>query len=353
MAATSHSGSASEVLLLNVVAAATSAGAAVRVVHLRDLHLPLYDVDPIAVDEGVDRSAAAAAAAATGPQGTSPTSCAAPVASRVPSHTEVIRPPDAVKVPHHEKEGHQRHRFETFDPHQASIESVASSYTPHGGVSSAAAVGAPSGARRLRDLFAAADGLLLALPDCGGLPPPILVNALAWLTHVQSEGALRCGCGSTAGKVVALMSVGPAAAAAAPIDAFHQHSVEHPISGAAAAAMGKPDRAEGARAMRRQVREMLEAQFGMVVLTEFVDLTVVGARSTARPDSSVEQADAPLLPTFEPETGVLESEEHRSAVVALAAAIVHAASDLKMAQQGPAARLRHGDGDGEVEVVVA
>jgi hypothetical protein len=264
----------------------------------------------------------------------------------------VIRPPDdAVKAPHHEKEGNQRHRLETFDPHQASIESAASSYAPHGGVANAAAVGAPSGARRLRDLFAAADGLLLALPDCGGLPPPILVNALAWLTHVQSEGALRCGCGSTAGKVVALMSVGPAAAAAAPIDGFHHQSVEHPISGVAAAAMGEPDRAEGARAMRGQVREMLETQFGMVVLSEYVDLTVAGARNTARPDSSIEQPDAPLLPTFEPETGVLESEEHRSAVVSLAEAIVHAANQLKMAQQGPATRREHGDGG--IEVVVA
>lgn len=74
-----------------------------------------------------------------------------------------------------------------------------------------AAQGMPAGARQLRDLMAAHDGLLLASPEYNALPTPLLLNALDWMSVVQDEGDLPGGTGATAGKPAGLMAASPGA----------------------------------------------------------------------------------------------------------------------------------------------
>ncbi|AWI54287.1 hypothetical protein DEH84_13285 [Aquabacterium olei] len=74
-----------------------------------------------------------------------------------------------------------------------------------------AAEGLPAGARQLRDLMAAHDGVLLASPEYNALPTPLLINALDWLSVVQAEGELPGGTAATAGKPVGLMAASPGA----------------------------------------------------------------------------------------------------------------------------------------------
>jgi chromate reductase len=73
------------------------------------------------------------------------------------------------------------------------------------------AQGMPDGARRLRQLFAEHDGLLLASPEYNALPTPLFINAFDWLSVVQAEGDLPSGTGATAGKPVGLMAASPGA----------------------------------------------------------------------------------------------------------------------------------------------
>jgi NAD(P)H-dependent FMN reductase len=73
------------------------------------------------------------------------------------------------------------------------------------------AQGMPDGARRLRQLFAEHDGLLLASPEYNALPTPLFINAFDWLSVVQAEGDLSSGTGATAGKPVGLMAASPGA----------------------------------------------------------------------------------------------------------------------------------------------
>lgn len=73
------------------------------------------------------------------------------------------------------------------------------------------AQGMPEGARRLRQLFAEHDGLLLSSPEYNALPTPLFINAFDWLSVVQAEGDLPSGTGATAGKPVGLMAASPGA----------------------------------------------------------------------------------------------------------------------------------------------
>jgi len=73
------------------------------------------------------------------------------------------------------------------------------------------AQGMPEGARRLRQLFAEHDGLLLSSPEYNALPTPLFINAFDWLSVVQAEGDLPSGTGATAGKPVGLMVASPGA----------------------------------------------------------------------------------------------------------------------------------------------
>ena len=73
----------------------------------------------------------------------------------------------------------------------------------------AQAHGKPAGALKLRELFAAHDGLLLASPEYNALPTPLLINAFDWLSTVPAEGELPSGTGATLGKPVGLMAASP------------------------------------------------------------------------------------------------------------------------------------------------
>jgi NAD(P)H-dependent FMN reductase len=73
------------------------------------------------------------------------------------------------------------------------------------------AQGMPDGAKRLRQLFAEHDGLLLASPEYNALPTPLFINAFDWLSVVQAEGVMPSGTGATAGKPVGLMAASPGA----------------------------------------------------------------------------------------------------------------------------------------------
>jgi len=73
------------------------------------------------------------------------------------------------------------------------------------------AQGMPEGARRMRQLLAEHDGLLLSSPEYNALPTPLFINAFDWLSVVQAEGDLPSGTGATAGKPVGLMAASPGA----------------------------------------------------------------------------------------------------------------------------------------------
>lgn len=71
--------------------------------------------------------------------------------------------------------------------------------------------GHPAGAFKLRELFAAHDGLLLASPEYNALPTPLFINAFDWLSTVPAEGGLPGGTGATAGKPAGLLAASPGA----------------------------------------------------------------------------------------------------------------------------------------------
>ncbi|MEY4763851.1 MAG: hypothetical protein RI907_524 [Pseudomonadota bacterium] len=69
----------------------------------------------------------------------------------------------------------------------------------------------PAGALKLRELFAQADGLLLACPEYNALPTPLFINAFDWLSTVPAAEGLPGGGATTAGKPVGLLAASPGA----------------------------------------------------------------------------------------------------------------------------------------------
>jgi NAD(P)H-dependent FMN reductase len=74
-----------------------------------------------------------------------------------------------------------------------------------------AAHGVPDGARRLRDAIAAHDAMVVVTPEYNGFPPPLVINAFAWLSRLPAEAGAPAGVAVTAGKPVALLSSSPGA----------------------------------------------------------------------------------------------------------------------------------------------
>ena len=75
----------------------------------------------------------------------------------------------------------------------------------------AQAHGKPAGARRLRDLFAEHDGLILASPEYNALPTPLFINSFDWLSVIPAEDGKPSGTGATGGKPVGLLAASPGA----------------------------------------------------------------------------------------------------------------------------------------------
>jgi NAD(P)H-dependent FMN reductase len=75
----------------------------------------------------------------------------------------------------------------------------------------AQAHGKPAGAQRLRDLFAAHDGLILASPEYNALPTPLFINSFDWLSVIQAEDGKPSGTGATGGKPAGLLAASPGA----------------------------------------------------------------------------------------------------------------------------------------------
>ena len=75
----------------------------------------------------------------------------------------------------------------------------------------AQAHGKPAGARRLRDLFAEHDGLILASPEYNALPTPLLNNSFDWLSVIPAEDGKPSGAAATGGKPVGLLAASPGA----------------------------------------------------------------------------------------------------------------------------------------------
>ena len=75
----------------------------------------------------------------------------------------------------------------------------------------AQAHGKPAGARRLRDLFAEHDGLILASPEYNALPTPLLINSFDWLSVIPAEDGKPSGAAATGGKPVGLLAASPGA----------------------------------------------------------------------------------------------------------------------------------------------
>lgn len=71
------------------------------------------------------------------------------------------------------------------------------------------AAGMPDGARRLRDLFASHDGLILATPEYNGFPTPLLINALDWASRPVAEEGAPAGIAALTGTVAGLLSASP------------------------------------------------------------------------------------------------------------------------------------------------
>lgn len=71
------------------------------------------------------------------------------------------------------------------------------------------AAGMPAGALQLRDLFASHDAIVVATPEYNGFVPPLIVNALDWVSRVPGDGDRPAGLAATAGTIVGLMSASP------------------------------------------------------------------------------------------------------------------------------------------------
>jgi NAD(P)H-dependent FMN reductase len=71
------------------------------------------------------------------------------------------------------------------------------------------AAGMPTGALRLRDLFAAHDAVLIAAPEYNGFVTPLLVNSFAWLSRVPEGDGQPSGLVASGGTVAGLVSASP------------------------------------------------------------------------------------------------------------------------------------------------
>jgi NAD(P)H-dependent FMN reductase len=69
--------------------------------------------------------------------------------------------------------------------------------------------GVPDGAQQLLDAVIASDGVLVVSPEYNGFPPPLLVNALDWLSRIAAQGARVAGIAATTSKPTALLSASP------------------------------------------------------------------------------------------------------------------------------------------------
>lgn len=72
-----------------------------------------------------------------------------------------------------------------------------------------AAQGVPAGAGQLQRAIAACDAVLFVAPEYNGFPPPLLINALDWLSRAPATTALPAGLALTANKPAALLSASP------------------------------------------------------------------------------------------------------------------------------------------------
>jgi len=72
-----------------------------------------------------------------------------------------------------------------------------------------AASGVPAGATVLREAITRCDALLLVSPEYNGFPPPLLINALDWLSRLPTQGSAPGGLAATANKPVALLAASP------------------------------------------------------------------------------------------------------------------------------------------------
>lgn len=68
--------------------------------------------------------------------------------------------------------------------------------------------GVPDNAKKLQDLIASHDGLLIASPEYNGLPSPLLINTIDW-TSREVEGKKNSGVKIFKGKVAALIAASP------------------------------------------------------------------------------------------------------------------------------------------------
>jgi NAD(P)H-dependent FMN reductase len=66
--------------------------------------------------------------------------------------------------------------------------------------------GPPSGALKLRELFASHDGLLLTCPEYNALPTPLLINSFDWLSTVAAGEGLPSGSATTPTKPAGLLA---------------------------------------------------------------------------------------------------------------------------------------------------
>ena len=57
----------------------------------------------------------------------------------------------------------------------------------------------------------ASDAVLVATPEYNGFPPPLVINALDWLSRVRASEARPAGLAVTAGKPVGLLAASPGA----------------------------------------------------------------------------------------------------------------------------------------------
>jgi NAD(P)H-dependent FMN reductase len=74
-----------------------------------------------------------------------------------------------------------------------------------------AAAGLPEAARRLQELIAGHDGLLIASPEYNGSMTPLLLNALSWCSRKDPQRVDRSGLAVFADKPAALVGSSPGA----------------------------------------------------------------------------------------------------------------------------------------------
>ena len=72
-----------------------------------------------------------------------------------------------------------------------------------------AASGVPEAALQLQSAIAAADAVLVVMPEYNGFPTPLVINAFDWLSRIAAQGERAAGLATTANKPVALLAASP------------------------------------------------------------------------------------------------------------------------------------------------